>query len=71
MSRTIGGLHSAVDLYTALNTKHRPDDGDVIAREIRRLAATGLSAADVANALRVHPTVVIAALSEPFSSTPT
>jgi hypothetical protein len=47
--------------------QHRPTDPAVLSREIRRLAAGGLHAIDIAQALRMHPGVVREALAHPDS----
>lgn len=44
---------------------HRPTERDQLAREARRLAAQGLTARDVAAALRLSDAAVVALLKEP------
>jgi hypothetical protein len=43
----------------AQRTRHRPMSPDAIALEARQLAADGLTAVDVADALGIHPDVVL------------
>jgi hypothetical protein len=45
--------------YNARASQHRPDDPAALAVEIRRLHADGLTARDIAEALRLAPDVVI------------
>jgi hypothetical protein len=52
---TIGG---PVD-YARLAQLHKPSDPAAIEREVRRLHAEGLTARDIAVALRLAPDVVI------------
>lgn len=57
---TVGG-RDAIE-YVERAQRHRPTDPDAIAREVRRLAATGLRPGDVAAALRIALPVVLEAL---------
>jgi hypothetical protein len=41
--------------YAALAALHRPKDPEALAAEVRRLHATGLTARDIATALRIAP----------------
>jgi hypothetical protein len=45
--------------YNARASQHRPDDPAALATEIRRMHADGLTARDIAEALRLAPDVVI------------
>jgi hypothetical protein len=45
--------------YNTMANQHRPDDPAALAVEIRRLHADGLTARDIAEALRLAPDVVI------------
>jgi hypothetical protein len=42
---------------------HRPDNPHAFAREVRRLAQTGLTVQDIADALRVSPQFVVQLLA--------
>lgn len=46
-------MTTAADAYHQAAQRHRPTDGDALAREARRLASTGLTPSDVATALRL------------------
>jgi len=46
------GTNGALE-YESLAARHRPSDPAVMAREIRRLADSGLSARDISVALRL------------------
>ena len=64
MTRTnIGGVLDMA-AYADLASMHRPHDPAVMASEIRRLRATGLSARDVSVALRLPLDEVINVLGE-------
>jgi hypothetical protein len=54
-------MSASIDLgtYAAMANKHRPTDPDLLAAEIRRLHATGLTARDIATALRLQLDAVI------------
>jgi hypothetical protein len=58
---TIGGRLD----YRALANLHRPREPQAIAAEIRRLAASGLKAADIATALNMAIEQVRQILAEP------
>jgi len=62
--RSVGGPLdlSALALLSQPETRHRPDNLDVLAREARRLAAEGLTPRDIAAALRLAPAAVEALL---------
>lgn len=45
------GSVMTVDVYRALATLHRPKDPELIAGEVRRMHATGLSARDISTHL--------------------
>lgn len=47
---TIGGAMN----YARLSQVHRPADPQALAKEVRRLASTGLTATDIATALRLN-----------------
>lgn len=66
MTHSIGGLHSACAVYEALGARdrHRPADPALLVAEIRRLAATGLTSRDVAQALRLDWAYVARSLGE-------
>jgi hypothetical protein len=61
---SIGGTHGH-ELLAALSgrDRHRPTDPQLIAKECRRLAATGLRPRDIAAALRLDLTFVISAVN--------
>lgn len=59
---------TAVD-HDRLAQMHRPTDPSVVAGEIRRLRQTGLTARDIATALRLDLGVVFAALRSAGSET--
>jgi hypothetical protein len=61
---TIGGQLD----YRRLADLHRPRDPSAIATEVRRLHATGLTAQDIAAALRLAPDHVLTLLATPESS---
>ena len=48
--------------WRTLADKHRPTDPAVLSAEIRRLAATGLTARDISTALRIDMAQVLEAL---------
>jgi hypothetical protein len=45
--------------YNTMANQHRPDDPAALATEIRRMHADGLTARDIAEALRLAPDMVI------------
>lgn len=51
------------DQYHARANQHRPTDPAALAKEIRRLRATGLTPSDISDALRLTVDQVINALS--------
>ena len=58
------GIGGALD-YTRLANLHRPTDPAALAREVRRLANTGLTPRDVAVMLGLAPSVVADMLDPP------
>jgi hypothetical protein len=48
--------------YESRRNRHRPSDPAVLVLEIRRLASTGLQAADISVALRLDHAYVVQAL---------
>ena len=51
--------------WRRLSEQHRPDDPAQLTAEIRRLHATGLTARDVASALRLDLGLVLEAIQRP------
>jgi hypothetical protein len=62
MNRIIGGELS-LDAYARLAQQHRPTDPEALAAEARRLHRSGHSAIYIADALRMAPDEVAAALA--------
>ena len=62
-----GRISGELDLaaYAALAQMHRPSDPELLAAEARRLHHSGHSASYIADALRLSPDEVAAALSHP------
>jgi hypothetical protein len=58
MNATIGS-RLTVSAYASLAQLHRPSEPEALATEIRRLHKTGLTARDIATALRMSPDRVI------------
>ena len=65
----IGGVLD-MTAYAQLAQLHRPTDPAALAAEIRRLHRSGLSARDIAAALRLAPDAVINTLGAPKAETP-
>lgn len=67
MNRSIGGTHSALDLYHALGARdrHRPTDSAGIVAAIRDMARRGLTSADIGAVLGLAVSVVEEAMPPP------
>jgi hypothetical protein len=64
MTANVGGTLD-MSAYAQLAEMHRPTDPIALAAEIRRLHESGLTARDIATALRLAPDVVINMLNAP------
>jgi hypothetical protein len=68
MTANVGGTLD-MSAYAQLAQLHRPTDPAALAAEIHRLSRSGLTARDIATALRLAPDVVINMLDAPANLT--